>query len=109
MKKMKQFVFYGKGNPDNVPQDVNEWTTNLLDKYGSVSHLGIQGSPRTVFYLNYGGDPISIGGTGVYELNLEGIGYITRLKFDSKTLLEHYDNHINKDHRLIVDILYEEG
>jgi hypothetical protein len=35
-----------------------------------VSHLGIQGIPGTTFYLNQNGDPITIGITGVYEIDL---------------------------------------
>jgi hypothetical protein len=39
-----------------------------------VSHLGIQGEPGVVFYLNNGIDPITIGATGIYEINFENLG-----------------------------------
>lgn len=110
MKKIAQFVFYGKNSSLNNPKDLDLWKYNLLSKYGSVSHLGIQGDPGTIFYLNNSNDnEISIGATGVYELDLEGLGYITALKFDSDILYDKYKNNTNPNHRLIVDIVYEEG
>ena len=107
MKKIKQFVFYGDGNNNNEPKSINAWTGNLLAGYSLVSHLGIQGAPGTGFYLNNGGDLITIGSTGVYELDLTGIGHLTSLYFNKSILVEKYNNHINPNHRLIVDIVYE--
>lgn len=109
MKKMAQFVFYGENNENNFPQNLNRWLDNLFADYGYVSHLGIQGQPNIIFYLNRDGGPITIGGTGIYELNLEGLGYISSLRFDRQKLLEVYNNHVNPQHRLIVDIVYEGG
>ena len=107
MKKIAQFVFYGEDNNSNFPEDFDLWKYNLLSNYGSVSHLGIQGEPGTIFYLNNSSkNEISIGATGVYELDLEGLGYITALNFDSNILKTKY---INNGNRLIVDIVYEEG
>lgn len=110
MKKIAQFVFYGPEKnkvPENVPSDFDKWKYNLLSGYSLVSHLGVQGEPGIVFYLNNNNDPISIGATGIYEIDLEGLGYITALKFDYNILTEKYNNHINPYHRLIVDIVYE--
>jgi hypothetical protein len=47
-----------------------------------------------------------VGSTGIYELDLEGISYITSIKFDKASM-----NLINQNTNayLIVDILYEEG
>ena len=107
MKKITQFVFY-KPSGNNIPSNLDYWKYNLLSNYSSVSHLGIQGDPGTIFYLNHGGDPITIGASGIYELDLEGLGYITALKFDYPTLIEKYnEENINPHHRLIVDIVYE--
>ena len=109
MKHLKQFVFYGKDNKNNFPEKVSTWTHNVLSSYPTVSHLGIQGVPGTTFYLNQDGDPITIGVTGVYEIDLGGIGFISKLAFDETLLLSYYNNNPNPDYRLIVDIVYEEG
>ena len=107
MKKITQFVFYGEDNQKNNPNKLDDWKYNLLSKYGPVSHLGIQGEAGIIFYLNNSADPISIGSTGIYELDLENIGYISALKFDMDILTEEYDNHLDTNHKLIVDIVYE--
>ena len=113
MKRIMQFRFYGPENPNNYPKwnkqtEYESWSFNLLSKFGNVSHLGIQGEPGVVFYLNEGHNPISIGTTGIYELDLEGIGKITKLYFDWNKLKSFYpeDNNL-ESRRLIVDIVYD--
>lgn len=112
LKKIKQFVFYGRKVRESLkkqcfPENLNTWSYNLLENFGPVSHLGIQGEPGVIFYLNHGSDPISIGATGIYELNLEGIGHISALRFDMDTLKEKYDEQESTLHRVLVDIVYE--
>lgn len=118
MKKMKQFVFYGPNSPKNFPKDndstdinyMNPWKYNLFINYNSVSHLGIQGAPDVLFCLNHSGDQdaISIGGTGIYELNLEGIGIISGLRFIWDKLIEKYPGTSEDDRKkLIIDFIYE--
>lgn len=112
MKKITQFVYYGKNVRDHLkkkcnPADLNRWKYNVLEGYGPVSHLGIQGSPGVTFYLNHSSDPITLGATGIYELNLEGIGHITSLKFDMDVLNKMYDSEESLLKRVIVDIIYE--
>lgn len=89
------------------PTDLDAWKYNLLREYGPVSHLGIQGEPGVIFYLNNSEDPIAIGSTGIYELNLEGIGHLTALKFDMDVLKDKYDSKKSLVNRIIVDIIYE--
>jgi hypothetical protein len=112
MKKITQFVFYGKKVRNSlkkpcIPEDLEIWKTNLLTDCGPVSHLGIQGEPGVIFYLNYSNEPISIGSTGIYEINLEGLGYISALTFDTKVLGEKYDDQESHLHRLLVDVIHE--
>lgn len=111
MKRMMQFRFHGLNSKENYPLwtdwQKNNWFTNLFFNYGSVSHLGIQGEPGVRFYLNGGTNPITIGATGIYELNLEGIGRITSLRFDQDQLPTIYNNSASDKKRLIVDIVYD--
>jgi hypothetical protein len=71
--------------------------------------LGIQALPGTIFYLNNDNtrtNPITIGYTGLYELNLEGIAEINSISFELESL-----NRIAQvpNACLIVDIVYEEA
>jgi len=43
-------------------------------------------------YINNHTNPVIVGQTGIYELNVDGISYITDLRFDGATL-----NIINKN------------
>jgi hypothetical protein len=56
--------------------------------------------------LNNSNNPIIIGYTGIYELDLNGLSEITSIKIDMSSL-----NSINKitNGYLIVDIIYEDG
>ena len=112
-KVIKQYRYYGENNSKNQP--LNEISLKTLESgsvffseegLGSITQLGIQSLPGTMFYLNNAKNPTIIGGTGIYELDLEGISYITSIKFDKASM-----NLINQNTNayLIVDILYEEG
>ena len=110
MKRMMQFRYHGPGNSNNYPSGSlaeRDWANNLFYNYGAVSHLGIQGEPGVRFYLNGGTNPITIGATGIYELNLEGIGRITSLRFDQDQLPTIYNNSASDKKRLIVDIVFD--
>lgn len=110
MKRIMQFRFYSENSSDNYPatKKLANWTTNLFEDYGTVSHLGIQGEPGVVFYLNDGDNPIVLGNTGIYEINLEGIGRISSLRFDEEKLKEYYNEKLaNAEHRVLVDIIYD--
>lgn len=85
MKTIKQFVY---------PRD--NFEGNILEQYPEVSHIGIQGAPGLSFELN--GGVIKIGKTGIYELDLEGVGIINSLKFSPSS-----------QDKIIVDIVYERG
>ena len=103
-----QFRFHGEDSKLNYPPNMSlkDWKFNLLLNYGAVSHLGIQGEPGVRFYLNDGDNPITIGHTGIYELDLAGVSRITGLRFDD-TLTNFYNNSFNTSQRLIVDVVYD--
>nr|DAG27293.1 MAG TPA: hypothetical protein [Caudoviricetes sp.] len=74
-------------------------------KYIPILQLGIQTIPGTYFYLNGGVDPIIIGSTGIYELDLSGDVEISKLEFDLASL-----QRINEMQNgyLIIDIVYDD-
>lgn len=110
MKQIMQFRFEGFENENNYPQfsDYNGKLIygNIFSDYRLVSQLGIQGPPGLRFYLNGGTNPITIGKTGIYELDLEHIGRIFAIRFnesDLRNLVEKTNS------RLLIDIVYDGG
>lgn len=113
-KKVGQIRYYGgtSGNTAgtgkrNYPEGL---TRNSL-RYGNVFNsiypivqLGIQTLPGVKIYINNYTDPIIIGATGIYELDVDGISNITDLQFDN-TSLDMIDNNANA--YIIIDYIYE--
>lgn len=108
-KQIKQFRYYKQSSLKNYPTNIsiaNLASGSIFSIYMPIIQLGIQSLPGTKFYLNNSNDPIIIGNTGIYELNLNGLSEITAISFDRASL-----NAINTNQNgyLIVDILYEDG
>ena len=111
MKQIKQFRYYGDGKPKNYPALLNYYGTlingNLFSNHGGISHLGIQGCPGTKFYLNNSPLPITIGFTGIYELEVGGLGHIYSIKFDKNSIDTYYTS--SSGNCLMIDIVYQGG
>ena len=111
MKQMKQFRYYSSTSKNNYPAIGNYFKTlrdgNIFASHGGISHLGIQAIPGTKFYLNHSPNPIVIGATGIYELEMNSLGHIFAIRFDSETLA-WYDAPDNTA-RILIDIVYEGG
>ncbi len=120
-KKLLQFRYYGEKEKDrygeemkdrNFPADIS--MENLAD--GSIfkkspynvmpiSQLGIQSLPGTKFYLNGAVNPITLGVSGIYDLDIKNGARINDLKFNKQSL-NRVNNELNG--YLIVDVLYGE-
>ena len=109
-KSIQQFRFYGTENKSqNQPSTIT--INNLVSgsiffqnsSLGAITQLGIQTLPGTKFYLNNSANPVIIGQTGIYELDLEGISEITAISFerDSLSIINNIGNAY-----LIVDAIY---
>lgn len=107
-KKVQQFRFYSTNDKTkNQPSTIavaNIVAGSVFAPYMPITQLGIQALPGTKFYLNNSTNPIIIGYTGIYELDLEGIAEIQSLQFEKKSV--EAINNINNA-SLIVDIIYE--
>ena len=113
-----QFRYYGQGDSRNYPTigstELSYYNKlisgNIFENYGVISKIGIQCRPGIHFYLNGSNYPIEIGETGIYELDLEGYGQITSIRFaESSDNLQGIDIFENPEvnDRLLIDIIYE--
>lgn len=109
---VKQYRFYNElDDTRNQPSYIN--MENLINGkvFDSPScypilQLGIQALPGTAFYLNSSIDPVVVGFTGIYELDLENQVEIVKLTFNKKSI-EAINTNANG--YLIVDVLYDDG
>ena len=109
-KQIQQIRYYGDKDIDkNYPNGVSYRTLasgSAFNKFIPAIQLGIQALPGTKFYLNNAVNPIIVGYTGIYELDLNGLSEITSISFDGKSL-QAIGN--NNNAYLIVDLIYEDG
>ena len=111
--KVTQFRYYGKDHNNNSPAGVSKSLFVSGDVFSNtlpILQLGIQTLPGTKFFLNNGTDPIIIGSTGIYELDLQNKTEISHLRFDSRIfkLIDGEGADKVAGAYLIVDIVYEE-
>ena len=120
--KVKQFRYYNDKSSEvseskrNQPTTLDGTTTlitsehyangDVFGKHFPVTQLGIQALPGAKFYLNEAVDPVIIGATGIYELDLTNGIQISKISFahDSMENIKNNDNAF-----LIVDIIYDDG
>ncbi len=106
-KKLRQFRWYGEGDPKNSPQVEGQQYANGLVFEGvyPIAQLGIQSLPGTEFYLNGSVKPIVIGVSGIYDLDIKNGARVTGLSFSNQSLTRVGENATSY---LIVDVLYGE-
>lgn len=108
-KRVKQFRYYGDNSDQNSPliASNNEYVSGaVFSAYYPILQLGIQAMPGTKFYLNKSTNPVMIGYTGIYELDLNGQIEISALNFDKNSMDQI--NELNNA-LLIVDVVYEDA
>lgn len=111
--KVIQYRYYGKeySESKNFPLGLSSQSFrngSAFEATTPILQLGIQTLPGTKFYLNQGVDPIVIGSTGIYELDLQNKTEITHIRFD-QDLFDIIDgDNENLNAYLIVDIVYEQ-
>ena len=100
--KIRQYRFDRANSSKNYnisnPQDLV--TGDFTSGYTPIIQLGIQALPGTHFYLNESHEPITIGESGIFELELKGVTEISKIQSKREDLV------------LIIDTIYisnEEG
>ena len=110
-RKVQQIRYYGDHKSDSDKNQPANLTGNRLrsgsvfSQYTPMKQIGIQTMPGVKFYLNNSIEPIIIGSTGIYELNVENLTEITALSFDTTSI--NMINETPSTSYIIVDILYE--
>ena len=81
--KMKQYYFNPAPPEYTIDLDLNIYTK-----------IGIQALPGANIYFNGKYDPIIIGNTGIFEIDLKDYGYINQIKYDGNYIpnVEYNDN-----------------
>lgn len=105
-KSINQIRYYGEGHPKNTP-NANFMKLRSGSIFGEtipITQLGIQTIPGVKVFINHNPNPIVIGQTGIYELNVDGLSYINDIKFDGASL-NLIDASTNA--YLIIDYIYE--
>lgn len=113
-KAIHQFRFY-KDSPDeerNAPSGLayegiaSFATGDVFKNYYPFYQLGIQTVPGTMIYLNGSEDPVIIGATGIYELDMSDGVEVYSLKVNGTSL-----SALNAapDGYIIIDVLYDDG
>lgn len=108
-KKVMQFRYYGPGDSRNAPSGAtrNRFVSgSIFNNYYPIKKLGIQTIPGVKFSLNKSMYPITIGHTGIYELELEDKIDIFNLAFEAASMNLIGANE-SSDSYLIVDIIYD--
>ena len=112
-RKIKQFRFYqrlsstDRGDARNQPANItinNLKSGSIFSEYYPIVQLGIQSVPGVKFYLNKSEEPIIIGETGIYDLELDSTTQINHLSFavDSLNMIN-----ANPNTYIIIDMIYE--
>lgn len=102
----KNYPKYISINGENVLLNASHFISGEVFKiYTPMIQLGIQSLPGTEIYINGSEEPIIIGLTGIYELDLALNTKITQLRFSNNSM-ESIKN--NNNAYLIVDCVYEE-
>ena len=77
-----------------------------FSKYAPIKQLGIQALPGTRFYINNSTEPIIIGASGIYEIDLKNTTAIISSLHFAQESMERINNAENG--HLIIDIVYND-
>lgn len=102
-QSFSQIVFYANGNNFNSPGVTtdNLISGQIFSNYLPISQLGVQSIPGTKFYLNGNTNPVIVGFTGLFSIDLSSGGYINEIRFD-ETSIQNINN--NTSAVLIIDM-----
>lgn len=111
MKRIMQFRYAGDGAENNSPASESNAISdeklrykNIFLGYDNISQIGIQGEPGTSFYFNNSDYAITLGETGIYEIDLQDRGVIHSISFIKNRA---YDTYLSGNNQLLIDVIYD--
>lgn len=87
--RVTQFRYYAEGNVNNYPELSwpNYCTQETFKKFSPITQLGIQTLPGTRIFLNSSLEPIIIGTSGIFELDVSSTtAVITGLRVEQQSM-----------------------
>lgn len=107
-KQIYQYRYYPMSISRTQPEDLTEVSLvngSIFASRMPITQLGIQTLPGVQFYLNGSTNPITVGATGIYELDMNAGAIITELRFsaDSVQLIKNSNTAY-----LIIDAVFGE-
>lgn len=104
-----QFRYYSTDNENNNP--ALTWAaycaSETFKPYSPILQLGIQTLPGTRFYINSSTTPITVGSTGIFELDVStSSASINSLRIDQQSMSTI--NELNNGY-LMIDLVYEDS
>lgn len=107
-KQIYQYRYYPMSTSRTQPEDLTEVSLvngSIFASRMPITQLGIQTLPGVQFYLNGSTNPITVGATGIYELDMNAGAIITELRFsaDSVQLIKNSNTAY-----LIIDAVFGE-
>ena len=107
-QNFKQFIYHKTGSNYNTTglQKNDLIDGSAFNGYYNIVQLGVRALPGTKFYVNGTTNPVIIGFTGMFSIDLTAGGAITELAFDEDSMDEIEGN---DSAYLIVDIAYLGG
>lgn len=111
--KLTQLRFYGhhtgeyqNNNKINTPYDntTSYCEPSCFSKYAPIQQLGIQALPGTRFYINNNTEPVIIGASGIYEIDLRNTTAIISALHFSLESMKRIDE--SENGHLIIDLVY---
>lgn len=107
-QNFKQFIFHKTGSSYNTTGLLKDALIDgsAFSAYYNIVQLGVRALPGTKFYVNGTSNPVIIGFTGMFSIDLTAGGSITELTFDEDSIDEIEEN---DSAYLIVDIAYLGG
>lgn len=103
-RKIKQFKYYPKQGSGSTIGYEPLRSGNAFRQCLPIIQLGIQTMPGVIFRLNGANNPIMVGSTGIYEIDVSDGAAITSLNFDAASLSMIDESGTGY---LIIDILYD--
>ena len=105
-QQFKQLIYCNDNSSFNTTNRTDLISGGAFTSYVHLSQLGVQAPPGTKFYLNGGIQPVIVGFTGLFELDLTLGGSITSIRFDPVSLA---NINANDSSILIIDMAYMGG